>query len=90
MKKLLITLFLLPVLLPAETDRCMSDPSFSGNALRSGSYSVGDTISVEDQLAEYDICFGNYDADVFRLADANYLLNGGTPYVTMLRVNASW
>ena len=54
------------------------------------SYGIGDTLSISDQLIEFDICYGNYSEDTYKLADNNYDLNGGFPKITVVRSNASW
>ena len=53
-------------------------------------YEIGDTVSISDQLIEFDICYGNYTGDTYKLADNNQELNGGLPKITALRLNASW
>jgi len=53
-------------------------------------YSVGDTVSLEDQNLEFSICYGEYPNDVFKFSDNNWELNGGNEKITVLRINASW
>ena len=59
-----------------------------------GYYSVGDTISIEDQQISAVICFGSHPLDTtlstFSLSDFNGDLNGGHYGVTMLSIQASW
>ena len=59
-----------------------------------GYYSVGDTISIEDQQIVVDICFGSHPLDTmlstFSLVDFNGDLNGGHYGVTILSIQASW
>ena len=59
-----------------------------------GDYSVGDTISIEDQQILAEICFGSHPLDTtlstFSLADFNGELNGGHYGITMLSIQASW
>ena len=55
-------------------------------------YSIGDTISIEDQNRPYDICFSseNVTQDTFRFADFNGDLNGDDYKITLISMNASW
>ena len=56
-------------------------------------YSVGDTITLEDQNLEYNICHsdGNYEiGDSFSFSDYNGALNGGNYKVSLISMNATW
>ena len=55
-------------------------------------YSIGDTLSLEDQLRPYEICFSsiNVVADTFNLASFNGNLNGGNYKIILISMNASW
>jgi len=55
-------------------------------------YSIGDTLSLEDQYRPYAICFSaeNIEQDTFRFADFNGGLNGGDYKITLVSMNASW
>jgi len=56
-------------------------------------YSIGDTLSVEDQSTIYDVCNGNdyYQADdPFSFVDLNGAHNGGDYKITLISMNATW
>ena len=55
-------------------------------------YSIGDTLSLEDQYRPYGICFSaeNVEQDTFKFADLNGGLNGGDYKITLVSMNASW
>lgn len=55
-------------------------------------YSIGDTISLEDQLRPYSICYSsnNIEMDTFRLANFNGNMNGGQYKITLISMNAAW
>ena len=56
-------------------------------------YSVGETISIEDQNILFPVCNGsdNYDTgDDFSIADLNGDLNGGEYKITLISMNATW
>ena len=59
-------------------------------SLLSGAYEVGDSISIADQQVPHDICYGEYENDVYMISDANYLLNGGTRKITIMKLSAAW
>ncbi|MED5475982.1 MAG: hypothetical protein VX770_08140 [Candidatus Neomarinimicrobiota bacterium] len=56
------------------------------------SYSIGDTISMDDQLRVYNVCHApeNYNDNIFRLSDYNGDLNGGNYRIILISMNASW
>ena len=53
-------------------------------------YEIGDTMSLDDQNKEFDICYGSYPNDTFKFSDFNGALNGGNYKVIMVRMNAVW
>ena len=56
-------------------------------------YSIGDTLSVEDQSTIYDVCNGNGDYqidDPFSFVDLNGAQNGGDYKITLISMNATW
>jgi hypothetical protein len=56
-------------------------------------YSIGDTLSVEDQSTIYDVCNGNGDyqtGDSFSFIDLNGSQNGGDYKITLISMNATW
>ena len=55
-----------------------------------GAYELGDTISIADQEVFHDICYGEYENDVYMIGDANYLINGGNKQITIMKLSAAW
>ena len=55
-----------------------------------GAYAIGDTISVSDQEIPYEICYGEYANDTYKVGDANYLINGGSKKITIMKLSAAW
>ena len=56
-------------------------------------YSVGDTLSLEDQNLEYNVCHsdGNYEiGDSFSFSNCNGAVNGGDYKVSLISMNATW
>ncbi len=56
-------------------------------------YSIGDTLSAEDQSTIYEVCngSGNYETgDSFTFADFNGDLNGGNYKILLISMNATW
>ena len=56
-------------------------------------YSVGDTLSVEDQNMLFPVCngSGNYSTgDSFSFLDSNGNTNGGYYKITLISMNATW
>ena len=56
-------------------------------------YSVGDTLSLEDQNIEYNVCHSdeNYSiGDIFSFSDLNGNINGGSYKVSLISMNATW
>ena len=56
-------------------------------------YSVGDTLSFEDQNLEYNVCHsdGNYEiGDSFSFFNCNGAVNGGDYKVSLISMNATW
>ena len=56
-------------------------------------YSVGDTVSLNDQNIEYNVCHsdGNYElGENFSISNLNGLTNGGEYKVTLISMNATW
>ncbi len=70
-----------------QSNQCKALDQISNNRTH---YLVGETISIEDQQMEHDVCYGEYPNDTFRFADVNGDLNGGDYKVIMARLNASW
>ena len=56
-------------------------------------YSVGDTLSIEDQNLIYPVCNGSQsyqDGDLFSFSDLNGNLNGGDYKISIISMNATW
>jgi hypothetical protein len=53
-------------------------------------YSVGQTISSNDQGIYFNICYGDYESSTLSLADFNGDLNGGNYKVIHIDMAASW
>ena len=58
------------------------------------SYEIGEQISLEDQNVQFDVCYGSEEhghaTGLISLSDLNGSTNGGTFYVTMIDMAASW
>ena len=68
--------------------QCIQENNFSN--FRTRSYEIGETVSIEHQLMEFNVCYGNYDEGVFKMANFNHNLNGSNYKVSMIRINATW
>ena len=87
MKNYIIIISLFGVFLFGSQDHCeLQDNQQSERT----NYDIGDTMSLEDQMVEHDVCYGEYPSDFFRFVDVNGAENGGDYKVTMVRMNASW
>ena len=53
-------------------------------------YEIGDTISLPDQQIAHEICYGEYENDVYMIGDANFILNGGLKQITIMKLSAAW
>ena len=53
-------------------------------------YSVGQTVSMNDQNEVFSVCYGDYDSNTLSLADLNGALNGGSYKVIHIDMSASW
>ena len=56
-------------------------------------YSVGETLSEEDQNINFQVCNGSGDystGDNFSFADLNGNLNGGEYKISIISMNATW
>ena len=60
------------------------------NFLFATTYDIGETMSIEDQNQEFDICYGQYPSETFKFSDLNGSLNGGDYKITLVRMNATW
>ena len=56
-------------------------------------YSIGDTLSAEDQNMLFPVCNGSGDystGDSFSFSDLDGDLNGGDYKITLISMNATW
>ena len=53
-------------------------------------YSIGDIISLEDQQVQNEICYGEYQNDIYSIGDANHMINGGKRQIIIMKLSASW
>ena len=63
------------------------------SSLAFGLYNVGQTVSLNDQNIEFDVCNNENPqtgGDVLTLADLNGDLNGGEHKLTIISMNATW
>jgi len=88
MLKMLITILLSINLFSIVFGQCIQENNFSN--FRTRSYEIGETVSIEHQLMEFNVCYGNYDEGAFKMANINHNLNGGNYKVSMIRINATW
>ena len=88
MIKILITVLFSINLFSIVFGQCIQEKNFTN--FRTRSYEIGETVSIEHQLLEFDVCYGNYDKGIFKMADFNHNLNGGNYKVSMIRINATW
>ena len=85
--------FIIPILfftfLFSQTNYCATENLISNRSI----YSIGDTLSIEDQNILFPICNGSDDyqtGDSFSFSDLNGNLNGGDYKVTIISMNATW
>ena len=86
-------IFIIPILfftfLFSQTNYCETENLISSRSI----YSIGDTLSIEDQNILFPVCNGsdNYQTgDSFSFSDLNGNLNGGDYKVTIISMNATW
>ena len=86
----IIILFLISFLFAQPRDCVISTAqSFDSRSI----YSIGETLSEDDQNIEFPVCngAGNYSTgDFFSFADLNGNLNGGDYKITIISMNATW
>ena len=84
-------ILLLVSILFSESENCIAlDNQFTHSR---SIYSIGDTLSLEDQTTSYDVCngSGNYQTgDLFSFVDLNGAQNGGNYKITLISMNATW
>ena len=85
-------LFFFPILftfLFSQIDYCQTEDIASNRSF----YSIGDTLSIEDQSILFPVCNGadNYvTGDSFSFSDLNGDLNDGNYTITLISMNATW
>ena len=73
----------------SQINYCPSEDTFNNRSL----YSIGDTLSVEDQNILFPVCNGadSYSTgESFSFSDLNGDLNGGDYKITVISMNATW
>ena len=86
---LIVLTFLFTSFLYSEFSYCPIENNISNRSL----YSVGDTLSLEDQNISFPVCngSGNYSTgDSFSFSDFNGELNSGNYKITLISMNATW
>ena len=86
-----IVILLLISSLFSQSESCMARDDQSVDFRTT--YSIGDTLSFEDQNTSYDVCngSGNYETgDSFSFVDLNGDQNGGNYKITLVSMNATW
>jgi hypothetical protein len=85
-----ISLFILTLFpLLSQQNSCLTDDIVNSRSI----YSIGDTLSVEDQNFLYPVCNGsdNYSiGDSFSFSDLNGDTNGGDYKISLISMNATW
>ena len=79
-------IFIIPIF---SQENCFPENVVSSRSL----YSVGETLSDEDQNILFPVCNGSGDyttGDSFSFADLNGHLNGGDYKITIISMNATW
>ena len=73
----------------AEINYCPTEDIFNNRSL----YSIGDTLSIEDQNILFPVCNGedNYEiGESFSFSHLNGNLSGGDYKITLISMNATW
>ncbi len=81
--------FILFTLLIGENNFCLNPSIPESRSI----YSIGDTLSYDDQNSLYSVCngSGSYETgDTFSFSDLNGDLNGGDYKLTLISMNATW
>ena len=89
--RLFLFILFISLSFPNSNNSCLKQNSFQYNSRTV--YSIGDTLSIEDQNALYPVCNGSGDYDMgdsFSFSDLNGDLNGGDYKLTLISMNATW
>tara|TARA_B100000029_G_C16940518_1_gene728610 strand:- start:28 stop:291 length:264 start_codon:yes stop_codon:yes gene_type:complete len=84
-----IYLLLLTAFLFAQENNCPVESSLISRSI----YSIGDTLSVNDQNMLFPVCNGSGEystGDSFSFSDLNGNQNGGEYKITIISMNATW
>jgi len=87
MKRVFITLIISSLF--SQSEHCLIENQISNRSI----YSIGDTLSIEDQDRIFPICNGSGDystGDSFSFSNLNGDLNGGDYKITLISMNATW
>jgi len=79
-------IFVIPIF---SQENCLAENLVSSRSI----YSVGETLTDEDQNILFPVCNGSGDyttGDSFSFADLNGELNGGDYKITIISMNATW
>ena len=86
--KYIVSIFFISTLI-SQSLYCPTQNQISNRSI----YSIGDTLSIEDQNYLFPICNGiedYYEGENFSLADLNGNINGGDYKITLISMNATW
>ena len=61
----------------------------SSNVSTAQVYNVGDTISHNDQVTAFEVCYGDYPQDSIRLVDMNGAYNRGDYTITFIAMQVA-
>ena len=89
--RLYILILFISVSLPNSNNFCLQENSIQNNVRTE--YSIGDTLTIEDQNVLYPVCHGSGEyetGDSFSFADLNGDFNGGDYKITLIGMNATW
>ena len=87
MKRIFITLIISSLF--SQSEDCFIENQISNRTI----YSIGDTLSIEDQNIIFPVCngSGSYSTgDSFSFSNLNGDLNGGDYKITLISMNATW
>ena len=87
--RLVLIIALLSYAFTQSSETCEISDSFNTRSI----YSIGDTLSVEDQNILFPVCNGSGDystGDSFSFSDLNGNENGEDYKITIISMNATW
>ena len=87
----MIAIFFILILTPlfSQQNYCPTENQINNRSI----YSVGDTLSIEDQNILFPVCNGSGEyetGDTFSFSDLNGNLNGDDYKITLISMNATW